>query len=328
MSISVVCPKCSAKLTAPDSAAGKKVKCPKCQTTTPVPRLLPEEPAFEVVDEPQPAEPPPPKPSVKAKAKEDVFLADDRREDEKPKKPVKPSKSNDDDDEKPKKKKKKKKGSGTWLEKRVRHYVGGGVLCVLLGIAGWVFSDRSAPGDDVADSGDTTKETNPPDGKSGKRGRPGSKQSGTANTLTSPAGFRVTFPGPYEAQDLPPDEQAKLGVPLTTHIAVDPNDAHIFLASSAEFPANATAAERKQIVERIVRTVIEEDGEATVNSRKPVKVGGQNWEELKTREAGGGESITRMLQTNHRLYILTVVSDDRPSDAVVKRFFDSFELTK
>src|SRR5262245_7001625 len=98
MSISVVCPNCSAKLTAHDSAGGKKVKCPQCQTVTAVPQLLPEEPAFEVVDEPQPAPAPPPAtPPVKAKAKVDVFLADDKQEDEKPKKPVKAPKSSDDD---------------------------------------------------------------------------------------------------------------------------------------------------------------------------------------------------------------------------------------
>jgi hypothetical protein len=202
---------------------------------------------------------------------------------------------------------------------------------VLLAIVGWVFSDRSTPADDIADSSDpsdTSKETNTPTkGKGGKRGPGGSKQSGTANTLTT-AGFRVTFPGPYEAQDSDPDEQAKIGVVLTTHIAADATDQHLCIAASAEFPANATAAEKKQIVERIVRTVIEEDGEATITSRQTVQIGGRDWEELKTREAGGGESITRMLQTNRRVYILIVVSDDPPSAAVVKRFFDSFELTK
>jgi hypothetical protein len=66
MSISVVCSNCSAKLNAPDSAAGKKVKSPKCQTTLVVPEALPEAQEFEVVDEvePQPAK----KPPVKAKS--------------------------------------------------------------------------------------------------------------------------------------------------------------------------------------------------------------------------------------------------------------------
>jgi uncharacterized membrane protein (DUF2068 family) len=37
MSISVTCPACQAKLKAPDTAAGKKTKCPKCQTVVHVP---------------------------------------------------------------------------------------------------------------------------------------------------------------------------------------------------------------------------------------------------------------------------------------------------
>lgn len=47
MPIPVQCPDCSARLSAPDSAAGKRVKCPKCASPIAVPA-----PAFEVVDEP------------------------------------------------------------------------------------------------------------------------------------------------------------------------------------------------------------------------------------------------------------------------------------
>ena len=57
MSIAVVCSKCSAKLNAPDGAAGKKVKCPKCQAPIVVPDALPSQ--FEVVeDEPAPTKQP------------------------------------------------------------------------------------------------------------------------------------------------------------------------------------------------------------------------------------------------------------------------------
>jgi hypothetical protein len=37
MSITVACPSCGAKSSAPDNAAGRKVKCPKCQLVIPVP---------------------------------------------------------------------------------------------------------------------------------------------------------------------------------------------------------------------------------------------------------------------------------------------------
>ena len=41
MSIVVTCPSCAANIKAPDAAAGKKVKCPKCTSTIAVPAAAP-----------------------------------------------------------------------------------------------------------------------------------------------------------------------------------------------------------------------------------------------------------------------------------------------
>lgn len=41
MPIHVICPKCKKPLTAPDSMAGKKVKCPGCQAVMNVPAGIP-----------------------------------------------------------------------------------------------------------------------------------------------------------------------------------------------------------------------------------------------------------------------------------------------
>jgi phage FluMu protein Com len=59
MPIDVRCSECSTKLRAPDTAAGKKIKCPKCQTIIPVPAPESEEAAVAPVDrepDPTPAE--------------------------------------------------------------------------------------------------------------------------------------------------------------------------------------------------------------------------------------------------------------------------------
>lgn len=48
MPIQMLCPTCNGKLAAPDHAAGKTVKCPKCQSLMVVPEA---EPEFEVVDD-------------------------------------------------------------------------------------------------------------------------------------------------------------------------------------------------------------------------------------------------------------------------------------
>lgn len=45
MPLQVACPSCNAKLRAPDTAAGKKTKCPKCQAVIAVPADAPQAPA-------------------------------------------------------------------------------------------------------------------------------------------------------------------------------------------------------------------------------------------------------------------------------------------
>jgi hypothetical protein len=61
MPIDVTCPGCQATLRAPDAAAGKKIKCPKCQTVADVPAAAP--PAGNQVSA---APPPPPQPLATA----------------------------------------------------------------------------------------------------------------------------------------------------------------------------------------------------------------------------------------------------------------------
>ncbi len=92
MPILVVCPKCGANLNAPDSGAGKQVRCPKpnCGALVPVPEFVAAEAVEEVVE----AVPAKPKP-VRARAVED----DD---DDRPRK--KRRDDDDDDDDRPRKK--------------------------------------------------------------------------------------------------------------------------------------------------------------------------------------------------------------------------------
>jgi LSD1 subclass zinc finger protein len=143
VSIAVVCSKCAAKLNAPDGAAGKNVKCPKCQTAMFVPIPLPEEPGFEEVDEPAPAKKPAPKSAAKAKVKARAIVDDDE-EDEKPrKKRVQAETEDDDEEDRPRKKRRKKQEDDEEGNSRMtRNIIGGVVLLILLGVAGWVFYDK------------------------------------------------------------------------------------------------------------------------------------------------------------------------------------------
>jgi hypothetical protein len=169
MPIPVVCESCNAKLNAPDAAAGKSLKCPKCKGAITVPD--PAAAQFEVVDE-EPAAPPKAKlatpakkkPVVvedededekpKAKKKKPVLIEEDDDEDEKPKakkkKPVLVEEDDDDEedddeeDDKPRKKKKKKKVvSAVDSGNMARTIIGIVVLLIALGFAAYVWWDRS-----------------------------------------------------------------------------------------------------------------------------------------------------------------------------------------
>jgi hypothetical protein len=95
MPIAVSCPGCSARLNAPDAAAGKRVKCPKCQGPIVVPAAVATNPGFEVVeDEPSP----PPKESAPAPAKNARVTAAADRDEEDDRPTRKRAKADDEDD--------------------------------------------------------------------------------------------------------------------------------------------------------------------------------------------------------------------------------------
>jgi hypothetical protein len=135
MSIAVVCSNCSAKLNAPDGAAGKKVKCPKCQS----PIVVPDAVQFEVVeDEPAPAKRPGGKPArVKA-------AIEDEDDDDRPRKKRRTLEDDDEeDDDRPRKKKRKKGGDEEGGVSMTRNIVMGVVLIILVAVAAYIFYDRS-----------------------------------------------------------------------------------------------------------------------------------------------------------------------------------------
>ena len=110
MPISIVCGNCSAKMKAPDTAAGKRVKCPKCSTPILVPVA---EDDFEIVDD-EPRKPL--KSAVKPVAVDDDDEVDDRPE-KKSRRRDHDDDDDDDEEERPRKKKNataKKKGVPVW----------------------------------------------------------------------------------------------------------------------------------------------------------------------------------------------------------------------
>ena len=119
MSIAVVCSNCSARLNAPDGAAGKKVKCPKCQTAIVVPEAVSS--PFEVVEE----ELPPTKlPAAKPKKVQAVV-------------------EEEDEEDRPRKKKRRKGRDEEGGVSTTRNIVMGVVLIILVAVAAYIFYQRS-----------------------------------------------------------------------------------------------------------------------------------------------------------------------------------------
>ncbi|VTR91271.1 unnamed protein product [Gemmata massiliana] len=119
MSVIVVdCPGCPAKLSAPETAAGKQIRCPKCGAVATVPALVQAE-EVSVVD--GTLAPPPPKPRPKPVPVDDDEdserprtrarrAEDDDEEDERPRKKKRRRAADDDDDDPPPRKRRRKSG--------------------------------------------------------------------------------------------------------------------------------------------------------------------------------------------------------------------------
>jgi hypothetical protein len=344
MSISVLCPNCGAKLNAPDSTAGKKVKCPKCQTAMLVPEALLEA-DYEVVDDPQP----PKKPAVKAKVKADVELDED---DDRPRK--KRRQDDDEDDDQPRKKKRRKQDDDEPGFFTPRNIVGGVLLLILLGVAGYVFYDRYGKKKDDTASNPSPSNPNPQPGPGGPgpirpgpggpiRPGPGGPirpgPGGTVHpapkldpdqpqTLASPAGFKVTFPGPYSSLDAVIDPLKKqYRTSGSLHGWDNSASGVICTAAYLDLPRGS---DKKKIAEELVKVMSQEGSGFDVASRQPVSARGGNWEEITTKDRNGSDTIvTRVLQTDSRVYVIAVenLSGAPPAD-IMQKFFDSFDLTK
>lgn len=109
MPVAVICGSCDAKLNAPDAAAGKTVKCPKCGVMLVIPFPEPDT-DFEVIEDDQPAKPrPATKAPPPAKPKSKPVVDDDDEAQPAPKKKLRPAVAEDDEDDRPAKKKGAKK---------------------------------------------------------------------------------------------------------------------------------------------------------------------------------------------------------------------------
>ena len=127
MPINVTCPSCSATLRAPDTAAGKQIKCPKCQTVITVPgATAPPESQM------SPAPPPPMASAAPAKA-----VVPDYEEDDRPRRRTR----EDEDDDRPRRRWRRSSGDGANQSSSNNGLsIGLGIGAIAMGLLAAVFS--------------------------------------------------------------------------------------------------------------------------------------------------------------------------------------------
>ena len=358
MSIAVLCPGCNARLGVGDEAAGKTVKCPKCQT----PMVIPA-PESIVAAKPPTKAPAPQKPVLKA----DVELDEDEElpraktrsaedeelpraktrsaedEDEDLPRARKPSVDEDEEEEEDRPRKNKGKGKKAKAGPPVGLLIGGGLaLLVLLGGGGFAAywfgfreKEKDKPSETASGGGKTAipagwKEVMPPGG-----------------------GFKVWVPhGPSDGgRWVPPP--AKVNTPRTHEFECPtPDDKHFYGVTLILFPDTMSAADKDQFLIADLRKGLKFPPKFIKETTRKVTLAGRDATELaldvdiagwiatqgpnvpKTGPKGQPMpdrivTVFRYFVSGNRGYIVTVGGmGSGPPEADVKTFFDNFELTK
>ncbi|MBY0228146.1 MAG: hypothetical protein K2W96_02580 [Gemmataceae bacterium] len=185
MSIEFSCPECDRSLKVKDELAGRRVKCPGCQSALTVP-------AEEEDEAPPPKKKPAVKPAPSRRPK------DDDEEDERPRKASKRRDEEDEEeeDERPRKRRrdkdeeeddrprKKKKAAAKSSLPLILAIVGGVVLLAGIGVGVWWMTSGPSKSGPVAGGGDKDKGGKPDGGKDGSKPETGPYSSPEATWMT------------------------------------------------------------------------------------------------------------------------------------------------
>lgn len=341
MAIAVLCPGCNARLNAPDSAAGKNVKCPKCATLMTIPSATADD-DFEVVDDsPQSPGRAAPPPATRKPVKTDVMLDDDDDDD----RPRRRRDDDDDDDDRPKKKKKgKKKAKSGGLSPGVMIAIAFGALLVLGGGGiGIYYATRDK-------SKETTSNTS---GGGGGRSDSGGKAAPPAGWVSfSPpsGGFKVYMPIAPSFTPTPPPQPVRTITPLV-YRSEDETALVGVQVQVLYFPPNMDeTAKQNELQSRMQRNDGKKFGPGTgirvVSESQDATLAGMKANELvleldlnellkdappQAKQTKSGrpmpEKITtcaRAIVSGDRAYVVVLISVGRHPDE--KAIFDNFEL--
>jgi len=312
-------------LKAPDTTAGKRVKCPKCGDPITVPAA---EVEYEMVDDDPPPTPAkkkpqliedddePPRPAkTKAKSKSAPVEVDEAVDDE----------EEEEEDEKPKKKAgKRKKGKNREEEKKKR------MITLILGLCGAVVVLGAAGGVvafalNMADPAKVTAPTKP---------APPPLPAGWSTFNGD--GFSVAVPDSvqFKKQEQPPNVGGARGQPppdakiYTNGVQPQPGQAvNVYVVSIGTMPAEVKAAFDKS--PQAGWDAIKKGGAAAnqIQGEKTIQVGGAEGRQF-TLNAGIIAGLVRVVVKGDKIYSWAVMAQAAPAEdgPEAKPFFDTFKF--
>lgn len=336
MSIAVACA-CGAKLKAPDTAAGKRVKCPKCGDPIAVPAA---EVEYEMVEDAPPPTParkkpqliedddePPAKTKAKGKPVEVDEAVDDEEEDEKPGKKSRRARDEDEDDAPRKKAGKRKKGKNREEEKKKR------MITLIVGLCGAavVLGAAATVAYFALNMSDPAKVTAPT--------KPAPPPLPAGWSTFKGEGFSVAVPDDiqFKRQDLPPNAggaggaQAAGAKVYTNGAQPQPGQPAWVYVVNVGVPTDAELAEFNQDPEKVWEKLKQQAaaGGGKVDKMTPITVAGVQGRELTmTNTLLGLSGIARVVVKDNRVYSWAVLAPTAPTadSPKVKPFFDTFAI--
>lgn len=293
MSITVICPGCSAELNAPDSAAGKKVKCPKvgCGALMIIPETHPAEPQAE--EEPSPRR-------------------DDDDDDDRPRSRRRRDDNEDDSDDRPRRKK-RKRAAGLAPGLIAAIAILGLLLVAGAGVGVYLIVNKKNV-DAAAKNGDNT----------GGGGRAKAPIPTGWVPFTSPSkSFKAYFPkhpvGTNASSGGNEVEMAILGGPKERLAAI---------VVALKLPQGA-GINQDQLAELMRQGVMKKQGRMRLVSQRSVTWLGRAGLEMTFEQANNmkGTLLVRQLTTDKYMYFAFFGdSTGRPSPDEENGFFDNFEI--
>lgn len=348
MPIPISCPGCAARLNAPDGAAGKTVKCPRCKAAVAVPAPLPPDPGFEVVEDEPPAPEPPKKKPVVAAVEDDAEDARPRkkpRADDAPPARKRPTRHDDDDDddeddEDDDRPRRKRRAAANGGSSKVLVAAVAGVLLLAGGFAVYWFALREAP-TETAGTGtgtppgptDPKDPKNPTDPKDPKGESAKSNVPIWAEFSSARFAFKTSFPWRTPGEfPLPGPFPAAVDSGETRSFTVARQLGGRFIdaagVSVLRFRRKTSEAERQKAGDDYFKGIPIPPG-GKRSEAKATTLAGRPAKEFVTESTEDGRAVrahARLVVTETSIYVVTVRDVGGFTPADVAKFFDGFEL--